>query len=295
MRLLVQSAEEKVAVKQLSIVFLGSGPVAAKSLSGLSKNFQIEAVITKSTTKEMMQKAAPPETPLYCVGNKAELDSLIDSQGFKSPLGVLIDFGIIVSEHAIASFEKRIINSHFSLLPALRGADPITFAILEGRVETGVSLMVLVEAMDKGPIIAQKVLKLDQTETNPELTEKLIQISDELLTQNLSSYVEGNIKPREQVGEPTYTRKLQKSDGIIDVTKPSIQLEREVRAYTGWPRSRTTVLGQDVIVTKAHVSEHEEDLSVACGDDKFLVIDRLLPAGKKEMTGAEFLRGYSKN
>ena len=123
-----------------SFVFFGSGPVAKRNLEQLLDSFQLEAIITKPATLRDMAAIAG-NAPVFAVQNKSELDELITTKKFTSQLGVLIDFGIIVSQKVIDSFPRGIVNSHFSLLPELRGADPISFAILEGLRETGVSLM----------------------------------------------------------------------------------------------------------------------------------------------------------
>ena len=139
-----------------SIVFFGSGPVAAKSLSLLAENFEIESIITKPATVGEMTAALARTVPVFAVSNKAELDKLISETSFKSQLAILIDFGIIVSRHVIDAFSHGIINSHFSVLPEWRGADPISFAILSGQAKTGVSLMLLDEGMDTGKILVTK-------------------------------------------------------------------------------------------------------------------------------------------
>jgi methionyl-tRNA formyltransferase len=180
-----------------SVVFFGSGPVAAKSLELLLKHQEVEAVVTKPATKNHMQSIAS-DIPVYAVGNKAELDRLIVSALFSSNLGVLIDFGIIVSQTVIDSFTHGIINSHFSLLPEWRGADPINFSILSGQAKTGVSLMLVDKGMDTGKILTQKTLVLKQDETSTTLTQKLIALSSDLLCVSITRYLKGEIKPKNQ-------------------------------------------------------------------------------------------------
>jgi methionyl-tRNA formyltransferase len=235
---------------------------------------------------------------------KGELDALMDGQPFKSRLGVLVDFGIIVSQKVIDYFPLGIVNSHFSILPEWRGADPITFAVLSGQKMTGVSLMYLVEAMDEGPLLGYGEQLLDDDMTTPQLTEKLIHLSDALLKHELPKVLNGESKggtPQSITGrDVSYSRKLTKDDGLIDWSKPAVQLEREVRAFQEWPKSRAAV-GMDVIITKAHVLKQSgkpgvktilDKLPVVyCGQDA-LAIERLKPAGKKEMTGEAFLAGY---
>lgn len=305
----------KTSGKQASVVFFGSGPVAAKSLALLADHTDIEAVITKPTTKNEMQLAAK-NSPVFCVSSKTELDELISNHGFKSKLGVLIDFGIIVSQDIIDYFPLGIINSHFSLLPQWRGADPITFSILSGQAETGVSLMLVTAGMDEGPVFAQAKQQISATTTEPELTQDLIELSDALLKDFLPEYIAGNIEPRpqEEVASimgiditPTYSRKLTKKDGQVDWTKPAEVIEREIRAFLSWPKSYTNLNGIDVIIKKAHVVPSnsldrkpgvitvvkESRTVVVSTSNGSLYIESIQPTGKKEMPIAAFLAGYS--
>ncbi len=303
--------------EKTSFVFFGSGPVAAESLRQLEALFQVEAIITKPTTAREMSDASPG-TPLFCVQNKAELDTLLAEEHFSSQCGVLIDFGIIVSNFVINSFPKGIINSHFSLLPLLRGADPISFALLEGHDKTGVSLMLVVEKMDEGALLDVKILPLNGTETTPLLTQSLIELSTSLLQKNLATYLEGGLTPTSQEEmakrngysqKPTYTRKLSKEDGKIDWKKPAIQIEREVRAFSGWPKSYTVLNGIELVITEGNVIpsnvaptigqpgtyeviRDKHQLVIICGEGRYS-ITKLKPAGKKEMTIEAFLAGYA--
>ena len=301
------------------IVFFGSGPVAALALERLAKNFEVEAVVTKPKPPHhkgdfpVIKLAQDLNLKLYEVSNKKELSTLIATKPFLNDVAILIDFGIIVAQDTIDYFKKGIINSHFSMLPKLRGADPITFSILENEVP-GVSLMLLVEAMDEGPLLAQEQLLSSTEETNTTLTNGLIELSDTLLTAIVPRYISGEIQPKIQPKdiEPTYSRKLTKEDGRIDISKPAVQLEREIRAYIEWPKSYTVIAGKDVIITKAHVESgerqavsgkripdnifvtDEKELALQTSDG-VLIIDNLKPAGKKEMTAKEFLVGYGNN
>lgn len=288
--------------KSKTIVFFGSGPVAAQSLSLLRANFRIEAVVTKPTTVEQMSQAAG-EAPVYAVQNRQELDALIDQTPFSSTVGILIDFGIIVSQRVIDYFDAGIINSHFSLLPEWRGADPITFAILSGQKQTGVSLMLLVEAMDEGPLLAQAPLAIGDSTTTPELTDGLIRLSAQLLAEKVPLYLAGDLTPYPQDTEaqPSYSRKLTKDDGVIDWHKTAPEIERSIRAFITWPRSRTNLGSQQVILTKTHIINSQgtpgeifldsKQIGVYCADQA-IIIDSLIPSGKKEMSGQAFLAGY---
>lgn len=295
--------------KSSPVVFFGSGPVAAQSLKFLSENFTIEAIVTKPSTAGEMS-AAGGGAPVHTVSTKTELDVLIDSSQFKSQLGVLIDFGIIVSQKVIDYFPLGIVNSHFSLLPQWRGADPITFSILSGQETTGVSLMLLTAGMDEGPVFAQGALEIAATTDSRSLTASLIELSDALLRDFIPLYLSGRVeaRPQEEAASmmdidvhPTYSRKLTKQDGHIDWSKPAEQIEREIRAYIEWPRSYTKLGHYDVSIRKAHVIKEtgeasttvftKKSLVIFCGSDA-LSIDAIQPAGKKEMPIQAFLAGY---
>lgn len=292
-----------------TIVFFGSGPVAAKSLELLADNFDIEAVVTKPRPDHhkgdvpVLAIAERLSLPVFTAGNKQVLDELFSSSFFMSHLGVLIDFGIIVSQSVIDYFPLGIVNSHFSVLPEWRGADPITFAILSGQKMTGVSLMLLVEKMDEGPLIGFGEQPLNGHETTPELTQKLINLSDALIQDLLPGYVENN-KSMEQSTtgrQASYSRKLTKDDGIIDWTKSAEQIEREIRAFREWPKSRTNLGNKEVVITAAKVFdksgpagqvEISDKQLMVYAEEKALIIEKLKPVGKNEMSSEAFLAGY---
>ncbi|HSX23936.1 MAG TPA: methionyl-tRNA formyltransferase [Candidatus Saccharimonadales bacterium] len=292
------------------IVFFGSGPVAAQSLELLAGDFEIEAVVTKPKPPHhrgefpVIATAEKLGLPIHTVSSKAELSKLIAARPFRSRLGVLIDFGIIVGQDTIGYFPLGIVNSHFSVLPEWRGADPISFAILSGQKQTGISLMLLVEAMDEGPLIAYGEYDLPPDITAPLLTTHLIHLSYALLKEELPHYMAGKHSgaPQNITGRKvSYSRKLTKQDGVIDWAKPAVELEREIRAFIEWPKSRTQLGGKEVILTGAQVVDgrskpgeilEKSQRLVIATSDKALEILRLKPAGKREMSAKEFLAGY---
>jgi len=299
------------------IVFFGSGPVAASSLELLLQHATIECVVTKPQPPHhhgsfpVIELCQRQNLKMYTPANKVELTTLVASQHLSSVLGVVIDYGIIIEQTVIDYFAHGIVNSHFSLLPALRGADPISFAVLSGQPQTGVSLMVITAGLDEGPILTHGTYDMPPSITTPSLTGQLILLSDQLLCDTLANYHAGSITALSQTEyaaahglspQPSYSRKLTKADGHLDFNKPASVLEREIRAYLDWPRSRTTLAGKDVIITAATVlppgphppsTVYVEDsnliIATAQGD---LQIDSLQPAGKKQMTAQDFLAGH---
>ena len=122
----------------MELVFFGSGPVAASSLESLAQRFKVRFVVTKAsaprhkTTAQVELIANKYKLRLVFANTKSELDEILTHEGETYQLGVVVDYGVIISAQIIAKFGLGIINSHFSILPEWRGADPISFSILSG-------------------------------------------------------------------------------------------------------------------------------------------------------------------
>ena len=219
--------------------------------------------------------------------------------------GILVAYGKMVPQYMIDIFQAGIINIHPSLLPLHRGSTPIESVILAGENQTGVSLMRLVSDMDAGPIYAYSIVALEGNESKQHLANELIEIGSEMLLATLPKIINKEITGAPQ--DPTlatFDQLITKQDGILDFSRPAAQLEREVRAYLGWPGSRTTIAGKDVVVTAVHVADNSlenvdkktifvanKQLCIQAADG-ILVIDELKPAGKSAMSAAAFLAGY---
>jgi methionyl-tRNA formyltransferase len=296
-----------------SVVFFGSGPVAARCLELLLKHTEVEAVITKPRAEHhrgavpVLELAENRNLTVFQPSNKRELSDLFATKPVQSQLGIVIDYGIIIAKDVIDYFPLGIINSHFSLLPQWRGADPITFAILSGQEKTGVSLMLIDEGMDTGDLLLQSPYNIPKTCTTPELTDALIGISDLDLQKMIPLWRNKEISPVPQEtliadsAGPTYSRKLTKDDGIIDWNKPAEQIEREVRAFTEWPKSHTKFGNISVVITATGVDHQQRPIGLISVENKRLFVGcgmgsleilKLKPAGKNEMTAAAFIAGY---
>jgi methionyl-tRNA formyltransferase len=209
---------------------------------------------------------------------------------------VLVAFGMIIPQNIIDVFPKGIINIHPSLLPKYRGPTPVETAILDGAAETGVSLMGLAAKMDAGPVYIQAKLALDGSETKPHLAKKLLNIGTELLIDNLQAILDGTLEPIPQDSSAaTYTKTLDKTDGWVDFEEPAEKIERKVRAFLGFPKTRAKVLNQEVVITKARVAKAADDghLVVKAKPGWLEIVELIAPSGRT-MSGADFLRGYKK-
>lgn len=220
---------------------------------------------------------------------------------FGAEAGVLAAFGKMVPQSIIDLFPYGIINLHPSLLPAHRGPTPIESTILSGDQQTGISLMQLVSEMDAGPLFDQVVVELHGNESKQELADQLGKLGAERLIAVLPTILAGEAKPLAQTGPVSYDKRLEASFASLDLKLPAITLERQIRAFKGWPRSRTIINGQPVVVTAAHLEAGAQQpgqfkaidglLSLGTIDGQ-LIIDQLIPAGGKEMSGQAYLLGH---
>jgi methionyl-tRNA formyltransferase len=228
----------------------------------------------------------------------AHLDDIKDDiKSMKADFGVLVAYGKIIPREIIDIFPHGIINIHPSLLPKYRGPAPIEQVILDGASQTGTSIMQLVLKMDAGAVYAQDKIKLTGHESKEELAEELLLKGVGLLINSLPQILDKSLLPTLQdESQASYTHLLKKEDGIINWEQPAKEIERQVRAYAGFPKSRTKIVSHDIVITKARVAKHKEDggLVMECQPGWLEIKELIAPSGRK-ITGAEFIRGYSKN
>jgi methionyl-tRNA formyltransferase len=288
------------------LIFFGSDDFSLAALEALYQaGWPIEAVVTKpDSTAGRGRKLTSPVTKVWAEEHSIPVlqpEKLSDAEpklnNFRVQLGVVASYGKIIPDSVFDLFPLGLINVHPSLLPKYRGPSPIEAAILNGDSQSGVSIMLLNPEMDAGPIFAQINLPLSGKETQPELYDQLGKRGAELLIDVLPAIVSEELKPQPQDENlVSFTKLIQKSDGQIDWSQPAEQIEREIRAYLGWPGSRTQLFEKDVTITAAHVESENEVcppgkcLHMSTGQG-CLVIDKLKPAGGREMTAAEFLAG----
>ena len=190
-------------------------------------------------------------------------------------LYIVASFGKILKDELINRPRFKTLNVHPSLLPHLRGPAPIQGAILNGE-KTGVSIMRMNAKMDQGPVLAMKEVTFDNIPEHYSKAEEVLgTVGGELLVETMIKWVNGEIKEIPQDDSlATYTKLIRKEDSDITNDVPEIAL-RKIRAYEIWPRAR---LGE-LIVTDAHIENGE------------LILDKVIPPGKREMAYKDYLRG----
>lgn len=220
---------------------------------------------------------------------------------------VVAAFGQILRPEVLTLPRFGCINIHASLLPRYRGAAPIQAAILAGDKETGITIMLMDEGIDTGPMLSQRSIEILPTDTGGSLFEKLSVLGGELLLETLPRCLNGEIQPQPQPAEgATYAPMLKKEDGLLDFSRPAAELERKIRAFSPWPGAFMPWQGGLLKIHRAHVlireREREENrktgqlvivdgLPAVVTADDLLVFDELQPPGKNKMSGKAFLAG----
>lgn len=250
---------------------------------------------------EVADIAKKHNIPLYIPSKPSEI--IDELKNLNADIAVLSAYGRIVSQEIIDLFPGGIVNIHPSLLPKYRGPTPIETTIINGDKVAGVSIIGLTAGMDEGPIYAQKQIELNGAETKFELYEKIVKLATPLFFEIFPNIINGAVTPKPQEdSKATYCKLIQKSDGYIDWNISAQKIEQRVRAFLGWPQSKTNLGDVEVIITKAHTEPGNEpvgkifqpnsnELLVATSEG-MLSIDMLKPLGKQEMPISAFLAGY---
>jgi len=155
--------------------------------------------------------------------------------------------------------------------------------------------MQLTAGMDSGPVYGQKILTLSGTETKFDVFKELSIIGADLLIRLLPDILNGTLQPIPQdEDKATYCKLLQKSDSRLDLSNlDAAQAERLVRAHLGFPKSKVTIMGHEVVITKAHVSSQSKTpLDLVCQDGAFLSVDELVAPSGRRMSSDAFINGY---
>ena len=318
--------------KGLRVYFLGSGDIAVPVLAQLVANTNVTLVgcgTQPDRPQGRKRKLTATAIGQYAAANALPVDK---PESVKAPefldrlrqlcpsLILVFAFGQILSKELLSLPPFGCINIHASLLPRYRGASPVNAAIAMGDDRTGISVMKMARGLDSGPVYQQFELTIAGRERAPELSERLAVLAAERIGDTLLRIASGELTAEKQdEAQVSLAPKLRKEDGCISWCEPAAVIERQVRAYHPWPgawcRAVASAAGQNkggstsmkekkLVITDAAVCPNIADAepgtviqadkhawSIACGEDA-LEIQKLIPEGKREMTGTEFIRGF---
>lgn len=273
-------------------VFFGSRRPAVITLKKILPlpYLDISTIVTK--TSPQLNKIAEKNNIPFLEPDGINPQTVEQITNLKPQLGILASYGEIIPPSLLNLFPKNIINIHPSLLPRHRGPSPVAAAILQGDSKTGVSLILLDEKLDHGPIIAQKTIPLPPpTKTDRHrLTQKLFQLGAQLLVDCLPDFLAGKITPQPQDhSQATFTKPLKKEDGFVSFDQLAAAVKkgensrliiRKIAAFTPWPG----VFSLFPNIKKGQNEPVRVKILKAHRDNDHLVLDRVHFAGKKPIT-----------
>jgi methionyl-tRNA formyltransferase len=232
----------------------------------ISSEHKVLAVVTQpDREKGRRLKVSPPATkvlaatrgiPVYQPDDASDKNSVAYLRKFNADLFVVVAFGQILSREALDIPKLCCVNIHSSLLPKYRGAAPTNWAIMNGDVVSGVTIIRMNEKMDEGDIILKKEIAIDKEDTNITLNEKLADIGADVLVEAIELIESGKAKfTRQDDSAATNVPKLKKEDGLINWNEPAVNIHNKVRGLLPWPGAYTHFNGKTLKILKTEVIE----------------------------------------
>jgi len=314
----------------MNIIFFGTPYFSKIILEKLIQTSYRPALVITAPDKPVGRKKilTPPPTKVLAQKHAIKIwqPEKLNIENWKSEIGklrnvdlaIVVAYGKIIPKSILNTLPAGFINVHPSLLPKYRGPSPIQSAILNGDEKTGVTIMLLDEKMDHGPILASREYPRNKEQgtnksqipmtkiTTPELSDILAEEGAELLVETIPKWINKEIEPKEQNhNKATYTKIITREDGRVDWKKPAQYIERQLRALTPWPGIFTFWKDKRLKIISLHIAAKKSD-SHAIGQlvpykDSFavqtgagFVVPKIVQLeGKKPQSAEEFLKGHS--
>jgi methionyl-tRNA formyltransferase len=322
------------------IVYLGTPQAAAPPLQALlGSRHELLAVVTRPDKPRDHAGGRLSPSPVKRVAEAAGLPLLQPARSrdpefpaalarLGADIGISCAFGLLLPRAVLDAFPAGVLNIHFSLLPAYRGAAPVQHALLDGLAVTGVTIFQVDEGMDTGPVLASAEVPVAPEETAGALTGRLAEVGAQLLLDTLDGLEAGSLAPRPQPeAGVSMAPKLDPGQARLEFDAPARSVVDAVRAFTPSPGAWTTLRGRRLKVLRASLpaatlpappgvtsAEHPQPAAadgepiprlapgevavtgplgdlVAGAADGPVRLDVVQPAGRRAMPGADFARG----
>jgi methionyl-tRNA formyltransferase len=306
----------------MRLLFWGTPEFAVPSLRALvGEGFDVVGVVTRPDRAQgrsrsrlipsAVKQAALAEGLTVLQPERPRGLEFVDTLRLLSPdLSVVVAYGHILVSEVIDLPPMGTINVHASLLPSLRGAAPIQAAILDGRLETGITIMRIVPALDAGPILLQIATPIASDETLGELQLRLSELGAQALIESLALLeLKAAVERQQDDALATYAPKVDRAATRIDWSQPAATVARVIRAYDPRPGASTSLGDTALKIFGAHLAaepltapvSHElapgtiaaidaAGCVIACGTGAVRVT-QVQPAGRQRMAPAEWARG----
>ncbi|KZZ83157.1 methionyl-tRNA formyltransferase [Bacillus sp. SJS] len=298
------------------IVFMGTPDFSVPVLRRLvDEGYNVVGVVTQpDRPKGRKKELTPPPVKTEAlkhgievlqpekIRHQKDLDKVL---ALKPDLVVTAAFGQILPNELLEAPKHGCINVHASLLPELRGGAPIHYSILQGKEKTGITIMYMAEKLDAGDILTQAEVVITEEDNVGTLHDKLSKAGTELLAETLPMLLEGKLKPiKQDDSKATFASNIKREQEKIDWTRTGEEIYNHIRGLNPWPVAFTSLEGQTVKIWRGEkmkstnpsepgtvIGIDSDGFVVASGNGTAVKIVELQPAGKKKMSGEDFLRG----
>lgn len=298
----------------MDIIFMGTPDFSVPSLAALDDRYGVKLVVAQPDKEKGRGKKVlfPPVKEealkrgirvLQPVKLRSDIDAIEVMKSLKPDFIVVVAYGQILSEEVLSIPKYGCINLHASLLPKLRGAAPINWAIIEGHEKTGNTTMLMEKGLDTGPMLLRDEVEIGETMTAGELHDLLSSRGADLLIRTLEGIASGTIEAEVQDHDShTYAPMLKKETGLIDWTRSAVEIERLIRGLAPSPAAYSYVGDDQVKILEAKVimdtlgkpgeimEVTKAGLVVSTGHGS-LSIQKVQYPNKKPMTIRDFLNG----
>lgn len=260
-------------------------------------------IITPSPVK---QKAVELGLPVF--QPERLRDNFEEILQVKPDLIVTAAYGQLLPTNLLEAPPFGCINVHASLLPELRGGAPIHHAIIQGKKDTGITIMYMVEKLDAGDILTKVNVPIEAEDHVGTLHDKLSVAGASLLMETLPKLFNEELTPIKQDEEKaTFAANIKREDEWIDWSKDNTDIYNQIRGLHPWPVAYTTYLGKTLKIWWGELDNSEydgkpgeivkkneqDDFVVLCGNKRGIRITEIQPAGKKRMSVKDYLQGSS--
>ncbi len=300
----------------MKVVFFGTPDFACESLRAVAARHDVTACVTQPDRPAGRgRKLTPSAVSRLCEelgirtlkpDTRSQIANTVCT--LEADAFVVVAYGVILTGHILEMPRRGCFNLHGSILPKYRGAAPINWAIVRGETKTGVSVIRMTQEMDAGPVLGTAVTDIGPDETAGELYARLAQLGARLLPDTLDAVEAGTaVTTPQDEQDVTLAPMLTKRDGHMDWDRTPEEIRNFVRGMTPWPGAHTLLptekgnLMVTILETKAAegsgrpgriLSAAGAGIEIACREGSVL-LTRIKPAGKREMTAEEFLRGHA--
>jgi methionyl-tRNA formyltransferase len=297
------------------VVFMGSPDFAIPSLKRLAEEYPLVGVVTQPdrpagrgqqiTPPPVKQLALELGLSVFQPERLRRPEAFAQLEAWAPDLIVVAAFGQIIRPNVLALPRFGCINVHGSLLPRWRGAAPIQAALLHGDRCSGATIMKMDAGIDTGAVLTRREVEILPEDNTGTLFPRIANAGADLLLATLAGYLSGEIQPVPQdENQATYAPMIKKEEGLLDFTQSAQTLANRVRAFNPWPGASMNWQGGLLKVLAASTSDSTNDPETMSGDravlhklpavraaDGWLLLDQVQPAGKKAMSGRDFLAG----